>query len=95
MSRSRTCGRGHRWESDDPDDQVCPICATGVDSLDESPDSRLPGHVLVDARVGYKWAKHWSVELSGANLVNKRYENAVGYDAPRRSLFLNVRFEAF
>src|SRR5439155_10051737 len=36
MSRSRTCGRGHRWESDDPDDQVCPVCATGVDSLDES-----------------------------------------------------------
>ena len=65
------------------------------DSDDESPDSRLPGHVLVDARVRYKWAKHWSVELSGANLANKNYENAVGYNAPRRSLFLNVRFEAF
>src|SRR5207244_10608376 len=36
MSRSRTCARGHRWESDDPDDQVCPVCPTGVESLDES-----------------------------------------------------------
>ncbi len=73
------------------------VSATSVrfDSDDESPDSRLPGHVIVDARVRYKWAKHWSVELSGANLADKRYENAVGYDAPRRSLFVNVRFEAF
>src|SRR5262245_44247853 len=36
MSRSRTCSRGHRWESDDPDDQVCPVCATRQDSLDDA-----------------------------------------------------------
>jgi formylglycine-generating enzyme required for sulfatase activity len=36
MSRSRTCERGHRWESDDPDDQVCPVCATPQDSLDDA-----------------------------------------------------------
>jgi len=73
------------------------VSATSVrfDSDDESPGSRLPGHVVVDARVSYKWAKHWSVELSGANLANKRYENAVGYDAPRRGVFLKVTFQAF
>ena len=73
------------------------VAATGrrFDSDDESPDSRLPGHVVVDAHVRYKWGSHWSVELSGANLANRRYENAVGYDAPRRSIFLNVRFDAF
>jgi vitamin B12 transporter len=73
------------------------VSATSVrfDSFDDSPDSRLPGHVVVDARLRYRWAKHWSVELSGANLANRRYENAVGYDAPRRSVFLNLRFEAF
>jgi vitamin B12 transporter len=73
------------------------VAATGrrFDSDDESPGSRLPGHVVVDAHVRYKWGSHWSVDLSGANLGNRRYENAVGYDAPRRSIFLNVRFEAF
>src|SRR5687767_14913556 len=41
MSRSQTCARGHRWESDDPDDQVCPVCATKGDLLDGAP----PTHV--------------------------------------------------
>jgi len=73
------------------------IAATGArfDSDDESPGTRLPGHVVVDAHLRYKWGSHWSAELSGANLGNRRYENAVGYDAPRRTIFLSVRFEAF
>jgi len=51
--------------------------------------------VVFDARVRYRWTKQWSVELSGANLGDRHYENAVGYDAPRRSVFLSLRFEAF
>ena len=48
-----------------------------------------------DARVKYAFAKHWSAELSTTNLGDKRYENAVGYDAPRRGAFLQVSFQAF
>ena len=65
------------------------------DSTTEAPESRLPGYTLVDARVRYAIDKRWSVELTAANLTDKRYESAVGYDAPRRSVFLNFKFEAF
>src|SRR5205814_2008292 len=73
------------------------ITATGsrFDSADEAPASRLPGYATVDARVRYRIDKRWSVEVAGANLGDRRYENVVGYDAPRRSVFLNIRFEAF
>jgi outer membrane cobalamin receptor len=45
--------------------------------------------------VKYSFAKYWSAELSTTNLGDKRYENAVGYDAPRRGVFLQVSFQAF
>ena len=65
------------------------------DSANESPASRLPGYVLADARVRYAFGKHWTAELTAANLADKRHESAVGYDAPRRAVMLNLRFEAF
>jgi vitamin B12 transporter len=65
------------------------------DSTDESPASRLPGYLVADARVRYAFSKGWTAELTAANLGNRRYENAVGYDAPRRVVMLNVRFDAF
>jgi len=65
------------------------------DSLDESPGSRLPGYAILDARVRYTIDKRWSAELTATNLLDKRYESAVGFDAPRRGVFLDVRFDAF
>ncbi|HXZ50227.1 MAG TPA: TonB-dependent receptor [Usitatibacter sp.] len=65
------------------------------DSVDEAPASRLPGYAVVDARASYRIDKHWTAELTASNLADKRYEAAVGYDAPRRGVFLNVRFDAF
>ncbi|HSN19802.1 MAG TPA: TonB-dependent receptor [Usitatibacter sp.] len=65
------------------------------DSTDEAPGSRLPGYAILDAHVRYAIDKHWTAELSAANLLDKRYEGAVGYDAPGRSVFLNVRFDAY
>ena len=50
---------------------------------------------MLDARLRYTFEKRWHVELSASNLFDKRYETAVGYDAPRRGVFLNVRFEAY
>jgi len=45
--------------------------------------------------VAYSFKKFWSAQLSVANLGDKRYESAMGYDSPRRSIFLQVSFQAF
>jgi vitamin B12 transporter len=65
------------------------------DSVNELPGNRLPAYAVLDARVRYRLEKFWSVELAATNLTDKRYETAVGYDAPRRGVLLSVRFEAF
>ena len=73
------------------------VTASGerFDSAAESTDSRLPGYAIADAAVRYAAGKRWSVEVVASNLFDRRYEHAVGYDAPRRGVLLNVRFEAF
>jgi vitamin B12 transporter len=65
------------------------------DSIDEAPASRLPSYVRVDARLRYDISKMWKAELHAVNLGDRRYESALGYDAPRRGVMLSVRFEAF
>ena len=64
-------------------------------SPSEAPASRLAPYAVVDARVSYRFARFWSADLVAANIADKRYENVVGYDAPRRSVLLRVNFEAF
>ena len=73
------------------------VSASGnrFDSTNESPDSRLGAYAVVDARVRYAIDKHLSLEVAATNLADRRYESAVGYDAPRRGVLLSVRFEAF
>ena len=73
------------------------VVASGdrFDSSNEAAPSRLPSHAVVDARVRYRLAKFWSAEIAASNLADRRYENVVGYDAPRRSVMLRVNFEAF
>jgi len=73
------------------------VLASGerFDSTDESPASRLPSYAVLDARLRYALADRWFAELSATNLLDRKYETAVGYDAPRRAVFLNLRFEAF
>lgn len=65
------------------------------DSTTQSAASRLPGYAVVDARLRYAIDKRWSAELTATNLGDRRYENSVGYDAPRRAVMLNLRFDAF
>ena len=50
-------------------------------------------YAIADARLRYGFAKFWSAEVAVSNLADKRYESVVGYDAPRRSILLSVRFE--
>ncbi|MGZ5037645.1 MAG: TonB-dependent receptor plug domain-containing protein [Usitatibacter sp.] len=65
------------------------------DSANETPASRLPGYAVIDARLRYAFDAHWSAQLSATNLFDRRYENAVGYDAPRRAVMLSVGFESY
>jgi vitamin B12 transporter len=65
------------------------------DSTGQSAASRLPGYALADARVRYTFAKKWTAELVATNLFDRKYESTVGYDAPRRGVFLNLRFESY
>ncbi len=55
----------------------------------------LPGYGTVDARVRYDIDRRWALELTGTNLGDKQRETSVGYDAPRRSVMLSLRFQAF
>lgn len=73
------------------------VTASGerFDSANEDPAMRLPGYAVADASLKYAAGRHWRFELVASNLFDRRYEHAVGYDAPRRGIFLNVRFEAF
>ena len=73
------------------------VHATGdrYDSPGEAEGTRLPSHATADARVRYRWAKHWSAELAATNLTDKRYETSVGYEGARRGVMLSLRFEAF
>ncbi len=73
------------------------VLASGAryDSPDQAPGSRLPGYAVLDARLRYDFAKRWSAQLTATNLGDRRYESAAGYDAPRRGIFLSVRFEAY
>jgi len=99
----RLPGRAERYGSLEASRNFGPWTVAGTvlavgdrfDSTTEDPAQRMPSYALLDARVRYRFAKYWSVELSGTNLTDKRYENAVGYDAPRRSILLSVRFDAF
>ena len=65
------------------------------DAVVPSDETRVGGYARFDVRGRYAVAKHWTVELTAVNLTDRRYENALGYPAPRRGAFLSVRFDAF
>jgi vitamin B12 transporter len=65
------------------------------DSPNQAPQSRLGGYATLDARVAYRHAPHWTVEVAAVNLLDKRYETSIGYEGARRGVMLSVRFDAF
>jgi vitamin B12 transporter len=73
------------------------VVASGprYDAVAASDAVRMGGYARIDARVRYKAARFWQVELTAVNLGDKQYENSVGFSTPRRGVFLNVRFDAF
>jgi vitamin B12 transporter len=65
------------------------------DSGVPSEAARVGGFTRWDVRARYAFAKQWTAELTAVNVLDKRYETALGYDAPRRGAFLSLRFDAF
>lgn len=55
--------------------------------------TRLGGYGLVDLRVGYAFASSWNLQLSAANLFDKRYETAALYNQPGRTWLLTLRYQ--
>ncbi|MGN6225575.1 TonB-dependent vitamin B12 receptor [Pseudoxanthomonas sp.] len=55
--------------------------------------TRLGGYGLVDLRVGYAFASSWNLQLSAANLFDKRYETAALYNQPGRTWLLALRYQ--
>ncbi len=55
--------------------------------VDEANTKSLPGHTVVDANVGLRWAAlgfHWTLRLSLDNLFDTHYQLADGYPMPGR-----------
>lgn len=55
--------------------------------------TRLGGYGLADLRVGYAFAPSWNLQLSAANLFDKRYETAALYNQPGRTWLLTLRYQ--
>lgn len=65
------------------------------DSSTENAGSRMGGYAVVNARVGYRINRLWTVEVNAQNLGDRKYELARGYNPQNRSVFLNVKLAAF
>ena len=52
---------------------------------------RLDGYGLVDLRIGYAFARDWSMQLTAGNVFGKRYETAEFYQQPGRHWLLSLR----
>jgi outer membrane cobalamin receptor len=55
----------------------------------------MGGYAVVNARVGYRINRLWTVEVNAQNLGDRKYELARGYNPQNRSVFLNVKLAAF
>lgn len=54
---------------------------------------RLDGYGLVDLRVGFAFARDWSIQLTAGNVFDKRYETAEFYNQPGRHWLLALRHQ--
>lgn len=52
----------------------------------------LPSYTTLDASVEYQWAKDWAVQARLANLTDKAYETAYGYNQRGRTGFVTVKW---
>ncbi|MCA3003635.1 MAG: TonB-dependent receptor [Rhodocyclaceae bacterium] len=62
------------------------------DSANEAPTSRMSGYALWSAFARYRIDPEWSVDITGSNLTNRKYELARGYNTLGRQLQITLRF---
>jgi vitamin B12 transporter len=62
------------------------------DSASEAPTSRMSGYALWSAFARYRIDREWSVDITGNNLTDRKYELARGYNTLGRQLQITVRF---
>jgi vitamin B12 transporter len=62
------------------------------DSANEAPTSRMSGYALWSAFARYRIDREWSVDITGNNLTDRKYELARGYNTLGRQLQITVRF---
>jgi vitamin B12 transporter len=53
---------------------------------------RLGGYAVADLRVGFDFARAWSLQLTASNVFDRRYETAAYYNQPGRGWFLGLRY---
>jgi vitamin B12 transporter len=54
---------------------------------------RLAGYATADVYADYAVARDWRVQLKLNNLADRVYETAYGYNQPRRSVYLTLRWQ--
>jgi vitamin B12 transporter len=62
------------------------------DSANEAPTSRMSGYALWSAFARYRIDRELSVDITGNNLADRKYELARGYNTLGRQLQITVRF---
>lgn len=60
---------------------------------DAANTNTLSGYTTVDLYADYAVAKDWSLQAKLNNLTDRVYETALGYNQPRRGLFLTLRWQ--
>lgn len=68
------------------------IYAEGRRYEDAANSNRLPGYVLVDARLAYQLSAAWQVQGRVANLLDTDYETVPTYRQPGRAFYVTLRY---
>lgn len=69
------------------------LYAVGGRFDDVANTQRLPGYATVDVHADYAVARDWRVQVKLNNLADRDYETAFGYNQPRRSVYLTLRWQ--
>jgi vitamin B12 transporter len=60
---------------------------------DTANTTTLAGYTTVDLNAEYKASSDWTVQGKINNLGNKKYQTVLGYNQPRRGVFLTLKFQ--
>ena len=53
----------------------------------------IAGYTTIDAYVDYKVTPELTLQAKGVNLTNKDYQTILGYNQPRRGVFVSLRYQ--